>query len=227
MNSRKVAQQVGPEGLALVLVEAGRDELVDLVGDDRERQEHGAEQGELQLGEEELVRRGVDHLDLLARAARHLIGPDQQVVDLRWRTQKQMHEADADAGQRIDQPLAQLDQMLDQRRLGGLDLVMAVGLTGAAWRGGNVGLVLHPASALKRHSSRPGGAALRRRLASRVSPEVRVRRRFAGVRPVQIAGLDGRPAAARSGCRRHRARTDRAAAWSPCRSTCRCSGAPR
>ena len=42
-----------------------------------------------------------------------------------------MHEADADADQRIDQPLAQLDQVLDQRRLGGLDLVMAVGLPGA------------------------------------------------------------------------------------------------
>ena len=45
---------------------------------------------------------------------------------------KQMNEADADADQRIDQPLAQLDQMIHQRRLGGLDLVVPLRIGGVA-----------------------------------------------------------------------------------------------
>ena len=43
--------EIGHEGVALVLVEAGRDELVDLAGDDGEREAEGAEQGELHLRE--------------------------------------------------------------------------------------------------------------------------------------------------------------------------------
>ena len=69
------------------------------------------------------VRGGVDHLDLLPRPTRHLIGPHQHVVDLGGEGEAD-HEADADADQRIDQALAQLDQVVHQRRLGRLDLVL-------------------------------------------------------------------------------------------------------
>ena len=126
-EQREGPQQIGPERLALVLVEAGRHELVDLQGDQREGQQEGTEQGELQLGEEELVRGGVDHLDLLVCAARPHVRLDQQIVDVGGEG-KADGEADADADQRIDHALAQLDQMIHQRRFGGLDLVVALGL---------------------------------------------------------------------------------------------------
>ena len=54
--------QVRDEGLALVLVEAGRDEFVDLDGDHREGDEQRAEQRHLHLRDEKFLRRGVDQL---------------------------------------------------------------------------------------------------------------------------------------------------------------------
>ena len=70
------------EGLALAAIEPRRHEHVDLRGDHREGDEDGAEQSELHLGEEEFLRRGVDHLDRGIDAGRELVGPEQQIVDV-------------------------------------------------------------------------------------------------------------------------------------------------
>ena len=63
------------EGPAFVLVEAGRYEFVDLRGDQRERDDKAAEHGELDLGEEEFLRRGVDQLDLVRDRDRPIRSP--------------------------------------------------------------------------------------------------------------------------------------------------------
>jgi hypothetical protein len=69
-NRIGVAMRYGMNA-ALVLVEAGRDEPVDLGGDHREGDEERAEQRELQLGDEEFLRRGVDQPDVAADPAAH------------------------------------------------------------------------------------------------------------------------------------------------------------
>ena len=69
------------EGLALAPIEPGRHEHVDLRGDHREGDEDRAEQSELHLGEEELLRRGVDHLDRRIGAGGEPVGPQQEIVD--------------------------------------------------------------------------------------------------------------------------------------------------
>src|SRR5262249_18598440 len=122
-------QQVGAERLALVLVEAGGYKFVDLVGDQRKGEEHGTKQGKLQLGEEELVRSRIDHLDLLALTPRPHVGQDQQIVDVGGKG-KADDEPDADAHQRVDHALAQLDQVVHQRRFGRLDLVVTLAIDG-------------------------------------------------------------------------------------------------
>ena len=52
------------------------------------------------------------------------IGQHQQVVDLLGEDEAD-RERDADGDERPDQPLAQLDEMIDERRLGGVDVVLA------------------------------------------------------------------------------------------------------
>src|SRR5439155_766201 len=52
------------------------------------------------------------------------IRPGQHVVDLLGE-EEAADERDRKRDQRLDQPRAQLDQMLDQRRLGGLDVFVA------------------------------------------------------------------------------------------------------
>ena len=73
--------EIGQEGAALVLVEAGRDELVDLAGDDREGQEARAEGRDLDLGEQVFEPMRVDQMRVLGRTDRSHVGPDQDVVD--------------------------------------------------------------------------------------------------------------------------------------------------
>ena len=106
------------------MIETRRDELVDLIGDDRERQEYRAEQRQLELSEEELVRRGVDHLDLGVRTGGPLIGHDKDGVDLLGEGEAD-EKCDEDRDQRVDQARTQLDQMIHQRRLGGVDFCLA------------------------------------------------------------------------------------------------------
>src|SRR5215212_7154764 len=111
------------EGLTLVLVEARRDELVDLVRDHREGEEAGAEHRHLELREEELQRMRVDHVRLRRIADGPDIGLHQDVVDV-LRAGKAADEHDDESDQRADEPRAQLDQVVDQRRPGGLDFVI-------------------------------------------------------------------------------------------------------
>ena len=116
--------QEGQEGRALVLVEAGGDELVDLRGDHREGEEARPERRHLQLHEEELERMGVDHLRLGGVADRLHVGPDQDVVDRDGDPEageEHRHEGD----QRPDEALAQLDEVIDERGPRGLDVVAA------------------------------------------------------------------------------------------------------
>ena len=107
------------EGRALVLVEARRDELVDLRGDDREGDEQRAEHGDLDLGEEEFLRRRVDQLGLgrhrdRPRCTAHLNGMTSRLKRCLAK-KKQTRKATKNAASAPDQPRAQLDQMLDQR----------------------------------------------------------------------------------------------------------------
>src|SRR3954452_14334214 len=106
-----------------MLVEAGRDELVDLVGDHREGQEARAEERHLDLREQEFERMGVNHVRLVGRADRLHVGPHQDVVDVfgaREADEEHRHEGDEGA----DQPRPQLDEMFDERGAGGFDLVV-------------------------------------------------------------------------------------------------------
>ena len=73
--------QIWQEGAALVLVEAGRHEFVDLRRHDRERDEGGAEQRQLQLGQEIFQQRGVDEFRIF-RPRDPDERPHQHVVDL-------------------------------------------------------------------------------------------------------------------------------------------------
>ena len=114
--------QVGQERLPLVLVEAGRDELVDLLRDHREGDEQRAEQRDLHLREEIFLRRGVDELRRVAVVGgRPHVGDEQHVVDGLGEEEAD-DEGDDDRDQRADQARAQLDQVVEQRRTARLDL---------------------------------------------------------------------------------------------------------
>src|SRR3954463_6729344 len=103
-----------------MLVEARSDELVDLRRDDRERDEAGAEQRELELGDEIFQQRGVDEFRVLGTRDPHE-RPDQHVVDLLGEEEAE-DEGNAEAKERLDQPRTQLDQMVHQGSFAGLDI---------------------------------------------------------------------------------------------------------
>ena len=101
-EQHRCRDQIGQKGAALVLVEAGSDELVDLAGNHRERQEARTEGGDLKLGEEVFEPMGIDQMRLLGRTHRNHIGPDQDVVDdlgAREADEKHQHEGH----QRLDE----------------------------------------------------------------------------------------------------------------------------
>ena len=60
------------------------------------------------------------------RARREPVGPDQQIVDVGGEIEAD-EEGDEDRQDGPDQPRAQLDQMIHQRRLGGVDVVVGHG----------------------------------------------------------------------------------------------------
>src|SRR5262249_19193838 len=77
-------------------------------------------------GEEELLRRGVDHLDGHVRARSEPVWPQQDVVD--GLGEPEAHEeGDEDRKQRPHEPPPELDQVLDQRRLARFDVVLGHG----------------------------------------------------------------------------------------------------
>lgn len=77
MNSSGAAIQERQEGVAFLLVEARRHEAVELPGQDREGQDHGPETRQLDLGEEELQRRGVDEFERAGGRVRRFLDADQ------------------------------------------------------------------------------------------------------------------------------------------------------
>ena len=99
-----------------MLVEARRHENPDLGGEDREGQTGRPEEGDLDLGKEHLGQVGIDEMPVcfLQEDGGQRLG--QEVEDVLGK-----EEADAErndkAGEGIEQALAQLDQMVEQRHL--------------------------------------------------------------------------------------------------------------
>ena len=117
-------EQVRQKRLALVAVEAGRHEHVDLRGDHRERDEDAAEHRELELHDEIFKQPGVDEFRI-GSARDPDVRPGQHVVDLLGEEEADDH-GDEKGRERLDQPRAQLDQVIHQRRLGRLNLLLFV-----------------------------------------------------------------------------------------------------
>src|SRR5258705_13638348 len=107
----------------MVFEGAGWHEFVDLGGDNRERDESGAEQRQLQLGDEIFQQCRVDELRVFRPRHPHE-RPHQHIVDLLGKEEAE-DEGDAESEQRLDQPRAQLDQVIHQRRFAGLDIFVA------------------------------------------------------------------------------------------------------
>src|SRR5581483_9844720 len=85
--------------------------------------EAGAKQRKLELGDEIFQQRRVDEFRILGARNPHE-RPDQHVVDLLGEEEAE-DEGHAEAEQRLDQPRAQLDQMVHQRGFAGLDIGVA------------------------------------------------------------------------------------------------------
>src|SRR6185436_4967770 len=116
--------QIRQERAPLVAIKAGRDEHVNLRRDHRERDERRAEHRELELGPEVFEQRGVDEARLI-RARDPFEREDQHVVDLAGE-EEAADEGEEERDQRLDQPRAQLDQVLHQGSLGRLDLLLVL-----------------------------------------------------------------------------------------------------
>jgi hypothetical protein len=112
------------KGIALVAVQAGRDEHIDLPGDHREGDESRTEHRKLELHDEIFKEPGIDELGIFRTRHPH-IGPGQHVVDLLGEEETD-HGRKRERGDRLDQPAAQLDQVIHQRRLGRLDGLLFV-----------------------------------------------------------------------------------------------------
>lgn len=112
--------QEGEEGLFLARVEAGGDEGPELVGDDRETDEAGGEQRDFHFDEEGAVELGEDQLaGALGKGAGER--PDQHRKDAIGEIKAHAERHD----QRIDhpqQPRPQFQQVIEQRRLGLVDI---------------------------------------------------------------------------------------------------------
>src|SRR5262249_27613375 len=82
------------------------------------------EQRKLQLHHEIFEQPGIDELGVF-RAGDPDVGPSEHVVDLAGE-EEASHSSDGKRGKRLDEPRAQLDKMIHQGRLGGLDLLFFV-----------------------------------------------------------------------------------------------------
>src|SRR5208282_5680874 len=115
--------QIGEERLALMLVEPRRDELVELDRDNREGDHGRAEHAEADVGVELLEEVGRDQRRLFRPHHTH-VGLGQHVVDRPGEI-----EANEKGGEKSvegpDDPGAQLDQVVHQRRLCGVDVLLA------------------------------------------------------------------------------------------------------
>src|SRR5262249_61562303 len=82
------------------------------------------EQRKLQLHHEIFEQPGIDELGVF-HAGDPDVGPSEHVVDLAGE-EEASHSSDGKRGKRLDEPRAQLDKMIHQGRLGGLDLLFFV-----------------------------------------------------------------------------------------------------
>ena len=95
-----------------MFVEPRRNEHVELRCDNRERQKQRTEQRQLQLGEEKLLRCGVDQFDAGAPPGGLFVRVQQQIED-RLRDEETGDKSNAEPDHRLHQPGAQFRQMLD------------------------------------------------------------------------------------------------------------------
>ena len=103
-------EKIGREGVALVLVEARRHESIDLRKNDRAGKIGGGEDRHLDLGEEILLRRGVDQLRV--GAGRMFERHQENIVDVLGKIETNQEHND-EGEERPNQPRPQLDQMID------------------------------------------------------------------------------------------------------------------
>ena len=114
-------EEKGQEGLFLARVEPGGDERPELVGDDRKADEEGGEQRDLDLHEKGAVELGIDQL---ARPLGKGAGqrPDQHREDAIGKIEAHA-ERERERVDRAQQAGAQFEQMIEQGRLGLVDIV--------------------------------------------------------------------------------------------------------
>ena len=108
--------------LTLVLVQTRGNKAPNLRRHDWEGDAHGTEEGDLDLSKESFVQGGEDHPSSglsLGRVGERL---NQKIVDVAGHRVTQ-EERDDHADERIKQPLAQLDQVLQQRHLGVIEII--------------------------------------------------------------------------------------------------------
>ena len=123
--------QEGRDGALFAAVEAGRHEQPELGRPYGEGEEGGAEEGDLQVGEEGFVERGVDHPPLAAA----LLGQDvgqrlgEKGVDLLGEEIAE-GEGDAEGDDRVQEPLAEFQQVVDQRHRLVVDRVVVAVVAG-------------------------------------------------------------------------------------------------
>jgi hypothetical protein len=138
------------EGAALVAVKPRRDEAIKLPGQHRKRDEDRAEPGQLHLGEQDFQRRRIDQVDRMAIDVRQRLQPRRAQDQIQrghmavrpdggiegLRRHERLHkeqidrlgkgetadETDREGDDADQQPPAQLDQMIHQRRARRLDL---------------------------------------------------------------------------------------------------------
>src|SRR5262249_47807090 len=118
----------------------------------------GAEHGELDLGDEIFEQRRVDELRMLGPGDDHE-GPDQNVVDLLGEEEAD-DERHEEGKQRLDQPAAQLDQVLEERRLGGLDVLVGHAARPASLTGGGAGAAAPFSSCAAAAGTDAGGGSM-------------------------------------------------------------------
>ena len=124
--------QEGRDGALLAAVEARRHEQPELGRPDREGEEGGAEEGDLQVGEEGLVERGVDHPPLAAALLRPGCRPAAGRGSRRspWRRNSRAAKAMPKATIEYRSRCAQLQQVVDQRHRLVVDRVVVAVVAG-------------------------------------------------------------------------------------------------
>src|SRR3984893_16370894 len=121
-EENRSGHQVRQECLPLVPIKTRRNEHVDLRRNYRKRNESSPEHSELQLDYEIFEQSRIDEFCVLRASYPHE-GPSENVVN-GLREEKAPDKGDTKRNECLDQPRAQLDQVIHQRRLGRLDVLV-------------------------------------------------------------------------------------------------------